>query len=413
MKKILFALVAIFAFAACDVIKQDDRFEPVGKTETSERKVLLMDFTGWRCVNCPDAAENARQIAEAYPENCIVVSMHPEGMTFTNPGTEGPEFASKEAMDYFKAFGGSLGTGLPKGVIDMKKYRGEYLNSFDRWAAAVLNRMNDTARYTLEVKADEYSYTVNAECIQGLTSSNEHLLVWLVEDSIMAPQLTQQGEEHEYMHRHVFRRCLNGDGNIWGEFLAFDFDDKATASGEFTLDPLVGKHYVVVAALIDGETHEVLQCAETEIGAAAPVKNPGFFTVTDENNEIEYKNNDTIYVSHFEYGEMVSHFNVNIDDQSAVDFCLDEERDPAFADYIYSMCVFGECRTDFTGSGHWGPFEFGQGETYPVQHHVMIPDEDLGGPQTIPVKIIFSNGNPLATMNLVFIYQYTPQTDED
>lgn len=40
----------------------------------------------------------------------------------------------------------------------------------------------------------------------------------------------------------------------------------------------------------------------------------------------------------------------------------------------------------------------------------MIPDEDLGEPQTIPVKIIFSNGNPLATMNLVFIYQYTPES---
>lgn len=413
MKKILIALVAVFTFAACDVIKQDDRFEPVGTSETSERKVLLMDFTGWRCVNCPDAAENARQIAEAYPENCIVVSMHPEGMSFTEPGAEGPKFASKEAMDYFKAFGGSVGTGLPKGVIDMKKYGGEYLNSFDKWAAAVLKRMNDAARYTLNIKADENSYTVEAACVEGLTTASEHLLVWLVEDSIVAPQLTQSGAENEYMHRHVFRRCLNGDGDIWGESLAFDFDNQATVTGEITLNPLVGKRYVVVAVLVDGETHEVLQSAEAVIGASGPAKNPGFFTVTDENNEKEYNNGDTIYVTHFEYGEMVSHFNVNIDDQSAVDFCLDEEREPTFADYIYSMCVFGECRQDMTGSGHWGPFEFEQSETYPVQHHVMIPEEKLGEPHNIPVKIIFSNGNPLATMNLVFIYQYTPEPVEN
>ncbi len=42
-------------FTACDNIDEDDRFIPVERPH-SEKTVLIEEFTGARCVNCPDGA---------------------------------------------------------------------------------------------------------------------------------------------------------------------------------------------------------------------------------------------------------------------------------------------------------------------------------------------------------------------
>ena len=50
IKSLIFAIFATVAlFVACDVIPEEDRLEVV-QMEPSDRNVLLLEFTGWKCV---------------------------------------------------------------------------------------------------------------------------------------------------------------------------------------------------------------------------------------------------------------------------------------------------------------------------------------------------------------------------
>ena len=67
---------------SCDYIDENERFIVVDShfeqpdTESVVKNVLLEDFTGQRCVNCPRGSEVIEQLQEAYPERLIAVGIH-------------------------------------------------------------------------------------------------------------------------------------------------------------------------------------------------------------------------------------------------------------------------------------------------------------------------------------------------
>ena len=104
IKSFIFAIFATLAlFVACDVIPEEDRLEVV-PLEPSERNVLLLEFTGWKCVNCPSAAVVAHTLVEALGENIVVVAMHPKGHGFTAPENSVNALSTTDAMEYLKFY---------------------------------------------------------------------------------------------------------------------------------------------------------------------------------------------------------------------------------------------------------------------------------------------------------------------
>lgn len=77
---------AALSLMACSNIDEDDRFIEVEPVEVAKR-VLIEDFTGQRCVNCPNASEMIESLQEQYgAENVIAVGIHsgPFSKTVTN-----------------------------------------------------------------------------------------------------------------------------------------------------------------------------------------------------------------------------------------------------------------------------------------------------------------------------------------
>jgi hypothetical protein len=70
--KIFFSSLICLLFAACDHIDENDRLIYV-EPESVKRCVLLEDFTGQKCVNCPRGTEVIEQLQETYPDNVIAV----------------------------------------------------------------------------------------------------------------------------------------------------------------------------------------------------------------------------------------------------------------------------------------------------------------------------------------------------
>ena len=65
----------IACVTACSNIAEDERLIYV-KPADAQRKVLIEDFTGQRCINCPNAADKIEQLKEEYGTSIIAVGIH-------------------------------------------------------------------------------------------------------------------------------------------------------------------------------------------------------------------------------------------------------------------------------------------------------------------------------------------------
>lgn len=176
----LYILLSL-VLASCEVISEADRLIPVPMPEPGEQRHVLLEFTGFRCVNCPDAAETAHQLQTLYGDNLIVIALHPA----SNPFTQGLyDYTCPEADSIYRFMGGSAFTPFPTGNIDMRRYNDSYFIGPDQWATQLVNVMSDTLPIP---EIEEVSY-------------------WLVEDSICGTQAMPDGSVNmNYYHRHVLR----------------------------------------------------------------------------------------------------------------------------------------------------------------------------------------------------------------
>lgn len=204
---ILTALLTL-TMSACSHIDESDRLIYV-KPADVKRRVLLEDFTGQRCVNCPKASDEIKALQEQYGEdNVIAVGIHSGPLGFYTKGdylglsTEvGDEYYDHWALEY-----------QPVGLID----RGAPLE-YTAWNARIREELEKTApvEIDIELHQNDNQLTVRAEVmgIDGTTSGK--LQLWLTEDGITAFQMMPDGTRNmEYIHRHVFRAAING---TWGE----------------------------------------------------------------------------------------------------------------------------------------------------------------------------------------------------
>ena len=71
--------MALF-FTACDIVEppfaETSTTGPTGPVSGAVRKVLLEDFTGHKCGNCPRAGEAADALKLAYGDQLIVYAAH-------------------------------------------------------------------------------------------------------------------------------------------------------------------------------------------------------------------------------------------------------------------------------------------------------------------------------------------------
>ena len=216
MKKILYMALAtaFFGLASCnDDFDGDNRYmtnpnPPQVDTTGYVKRVLVEDFTGQRCVNCPDAAQMLSGLKEeTYGDRMILVAMHAGGLSLGTP------LHNDVAQTYMTALG--MGANNPAISID-RVYNDDGV--YSNWPNAIASRA--AASTPCEVKpfvsmGSDRSVSVLAQVsFSSAVSDSIGVQHWLVEDSIVGFQITHEGSNMEYVHNHVFRDCLYDD--IWG-----------------------------------------------------------------------------------------------------------------------------------------------------------------------------------------------------
>lgn len=197
--------IAALSLAACDSVSEDQRFDgPI--TVEAKKNVLIEDFTGQRCVNCPSAAQTVANLQSTYGNSRVVAVAIHGGSLSVSENTSAVGLANEQGIDYNTHWGVES---WPMGMVD----RSGGLQDHEKWPAAVLSRFSVTPK--ADITIDNVSYDASTQQVTistTLTSANGasgYLQVWLTESNITRIQQTTSGYDYSYVHNHVFRASVN------------------------------------------------------------------------------------------------------------------------------------------------------------------------------------------------------------
>lgn len=277
------ALAGVLAFSSCDNIDENDRYTPIEKPTDSSRTLLIQEFTGNRCVNCPEGAAALHSIQDSYPGQVIVVGLHPYGANGKNPNTaplKKQDLRSNAAQAIFDIYAPD---GFPYLVLNGKGSDALPSMWFTIATDSIINMANQPVNVTIrpESKYDPTSrelkvnfsldFLNNVTCKDGLGT-----MVWVMENNIVGYQLNAQGETlDDYVHNHVLRAALeqepgvNGDN---GKIIGTSFNEGDTYSGSASIkldEKWVAENCQVVIYVFDSGNHWVEQASLLNVIPAA------------------------------------------------------------------------------------------------------------------------------------------------
>ncbi len=217
MKHYLCILLLSLTLFACQVIREGEQTILIDQLK-GQSSVLLVEFTGVGCVNCPTAAQEAAKLKSAYADNLVVVAMHPASNPFTQ--AQPPyDYTCREADEYYTYFNGTPSTSFPAGVVNFAKSDNSFFTDYTAWGKHIAQQSArpSVASLALQTNLDTVNRRLSLK-VNALTDQSATLVLWLVESNITGAQMMPDGTLNTaYTHNHVLRQALNG---TWGETLA-------------------------------------------------------------------------------------------------------------------------------------------------------------------------------------------------
>jgi hypothetical protein len=284
----LFSVIFIFAVSSCDKIEKPEK--PVQTDElngdtvvfpvlgTPIQKVLLEEFTGHTCVNCPTGHKKAADLKALYEDTLVVVAIH---AGYTAEPVSGTIFTA----DYRTEAGNELCSsfsvpGNPSGLVNRTPFNGSTVLLYGVWAGAIKAIDRSNPPLAIQLKVNDYpsekriNVFAKSTFLQD-TQKNYKLTFFLIEDSIVSPQSNNSTaigtvpEIVDYMHQHMLRGSIN---SVWGTSIA-------TTSAQIAANTSVVKGYnysfdgkifvksncSVIAVVYDVDTKKVVQVEETHL----------------------------------------------------------------------------------------------------------------------------------------------------
>lgn len=262
MRRLVYILIAAMMLTGCEIIPEAERLVPLPiQADTSGGAHLLVEFTGFRCVNCPTAAAAAEALHQTYGSRLVIVAMHPA----SNPFTQGKyDYTCAAADDYYRQYGGTASTPFPTGNVDGVATSGGYLYDYQEWPALLAERMNRTTDVHLGATAEDRNGEVHisVSCYAG-SEQDAALRIWLVEDSICGAQAMPDGTVNTaYYHRHVLRDAWRDDDGETLHLRAVPATMEATMPLPEACDK---RRCSIVAVLADSKDGQLLNVTQIQL----------------------------------------------------------------------------------------------------------------------------------------------------
>ncbi|MFZ9028684.1 MAG: Omp28-related outer membrane protein [Crocinitomicaceae bacterium] len=209
--------------------------------------VLVEDFTGHNCSNCPAAADIAHALYEANPTRVFVASIHS-----SNVG-ESPFQAVNEGQGYTVDFMNTQGLwlgnyfgqtvqnsgffGNPGGTVSRTREQTDLFYGSGFWSTKTNEVLAKPLAVALKAHVNYYDATkafylhTEVEVLDGsLNTSDLSVTAYLIEDSLVGPQNVQSTYTADYIHRDIMRGTLSGIA------LGRDLTSGTESNGKYYLD---------------------------------------------------------------------------------------------------------------------------------------------------------------------------------
>lgn len=266
---------AALIFTACDKVTN-----PVQSAQVivSNKKVLIEDYTGQQCGNCPNAAVVAEQLHDQYGDNVVVIAVHAGFFAKVNPVPFVTSYTCQAGNDWDGAssgFGISL-AGNPNGMVNRKDFGAGIIQKETKWSASVAQAMKDVDLCDMWVTPVFYSAsntlntTVKAKFKKSY-GTNTKLSVVFTEDSIIGPQ-KDYSKNPDIVPNYVFNNMLRGGINgSWGDLFKtapIKYNDSLTVKyNDFAIDTSKYKprRLSVVAFVYNATTKEVIEVEKAKV----------------------------------------------------------------------------------------------------------------------------------------------------
>ncbi len=265
---------------SCDVIDEPfkDSITPIDtvglvQSDTiiqTQKAVLVEDFTGHRCKNCPKASKAINELDSLFNSQVVPLAIHAGPSNFTGVNIEYPtDFTTQYGDDLATHFGISA---LPMGLVQRIDYPNSHQKTYTAWAGITNLELakSPEALFTLSAEYDG-SNRVGVLNYSVEIISNQSNPLWVAayikETGIISPQLMPNNSRNEtYVHKNVFRSAPLGP-------LGLPISENGGTSGQvFTgsvtanLDPLWDANECEWVILIyDRSNYKVIQPASISL----------------------------------------------------------------------------------------------------------------------------------------------------
>ena len=267
----------VCVLGSCDTIKEGDRLiyvqpkedpkeepeeKPGEEQEITKCNILIEDFTGQRCVNCPTATGVIESLQEKYSDSVVIAVAIPSGPFGhrTTMSSARLPLCTEIGDEYYTHWGIEYQPGV-------KINRGAPIYSSAQYAAVVREALEQVTPVKMSLSTEYHADTKIVDItVDAFTSEdvNGKLQVWVTENNIVGAQMMPDGSQNmEYVHQHVFRTSVTSD--IFGDNFSVEEGATKSASYTVTLDEEWDPNNIVIVAFVSNTTDGVLQVVKANI----------------------------------------------------------------------------------------------------------------------------------------------------
>jgi hypothetical protein len=239
--------------------------------DSQQRQVLIEEFTGVRCVNCPAGSEAIEVLKGIYGPRLVVVSIH--AGSFAPPYPESLyDFRTPQGNSILSYLGEPLG--YPTAVVNRRLFDGEFDLQLgqNQWAGYVAQELAGQPKIKIGLEKDYISASrslkVDATLYvqETIAAGDVRISAMITESDILDYQLTPDDKQPDYKHKHVLRTMMTAyDGNPITEVLG----QGAVIEKSFTMTLPeswnAGNCRVIVFVHLNGAQKDVLQANEIDV----------------------------------------------------------------------------------------------------------------------------------------------------
>jgi hypothetical protein len=240
---------------------------------SGDRVVLLEEFTGKGCTNCPKGSREIDNLLLQYPDNLIAVSIH--AGFFADPqffplGVY--DLRADQSAFLYEYLGPNFG--YPAGVVNRKYFGPDLQIGLQQWASAISSEIQEAPSIEVEIQHTYNEATrelsITASGIGKVVESGEvRLSIMLTESGIVDAQddVEAGGIVEDYVHKHVLRNMLTPAA---GETLFQDIAVGKTFSKDYSTtinSGWVAESIEIIAfiTLVNGADYPVLQATSAHL----------------------------------------------------------------------------------------------------------------------------------------------------